>query len=166
MNDLDDELLKELGLEPKSEVKPKPAPVQAPANTGPKPAASAPKPAPKAAAQQQAAPAPASASKPASPRAEPAAAAQAAEKPRSSEPKKVAPPAGIAQATQVQVVAVVGKKTATLKELLELNEGSLIELNKLPNEMIDLVANGKLVAKGQLVLIEGRVGVQIKQVYR
>lgn len=145
MNDLDDDLLKELGLEPQAESKPK-APAKVAVDD--KPAA------------------PKSATKQTSPSPSQSASASVAEKPKPAAPKKVAPPQGLAQATQIQVVAVVGKKTTTLKELMELNEGSLLELNKLPNEMIDLVANGKLVAKGQLVLIDGRVGVQIRQVYR
>lgn len=153
MNDLDDDLLKELGLEPKNEVKPQ---GQAPVIDKPAPKAEAKtplpnqnKPAQKPVPQQAVAPK-----------------SVAPEKTRAPEAKSAQMAEGIAAATQVQLVAVVGKKTTTLKELLQLNEGSLIDLNKLPSETIDLVANGKMVAKGQLVLIDGRVGVQIKQVFR
>lgn len=63
----------------------------------------------------------------------------------------------------LQVVAVLGKKTMTLKEVVELQHDSVIDLKKTPNDTVDLVANGKLVARGSLVLIDGKVGVQIKQ---
>ena len=63
----------------------------------------------------------------------------------------------------LQVVAVLGKKTMTLKEVVDLKHGEVVDLKKMPNDTIDLVANGKLVARGELVLIDGRVGIQIKQ---
>lgn len=64
----------------------------------------------------------------------------------------------------IQLVAVLAKKTMTLKELIKIKQGEVIAMNKLPNEQVDLVANGKLVAKGQMVLIDGKLGIQIKQI--
>ncbi|MBX7149093.1 FliM/FliN family flagellar motor switch protein [bacterium] len=90
-------------------------------------------------------------------------------------PKPSAPPASqvspadneqVALDMPVQVVAVLGKKTITLKEILSLKQGELFELKKLPQEQIDLVANGKLVARGDLVLIDGKMGLQIKQIIK
>ena len=63
----------------------------------------------------------------------------------------------------VQVVAVLGKRTMTLKDVIGLKQGEVIELKKLPQETIDLVANGKLMARGELVLVDGKLGIQIKQ---
>lgn len=63
-----------------------------------------------------------------------------------------------------QLVAVLGKKNVTLKDVLDLKPGEIVELKKMPQEAIDLVANGKLVARGELVLVDGRLGIQIKQV--
>ena len=51
----------------------------------------------------------------------------------------------------------------TLRELVSVQQGEFIELKKAPQDAIDLVANGKLVARGELVLIEGKLGIQIKQ---
>lgn len=65
----------------------------------------------------------------------------------------------------VQIVAVLGKKNVTVKEIVSMKMGQVIELNRLPNEAIDLVANGKLVAKGELVEIEGRLGVRVLKIF-
>ncbi|MBL7685697.1 MAG: FliM/FliN family flagellar motor switch protein [Deltaproteobacteria bacterium] len=65
----------------------------------------------------------------------------------------------------VQIVAVLGKKSVTVKDIVSLRMGEVIELNRLPNEAIDLVANGKLIAKGELVDIDGRLGVRILKIF-
>ncbi len=71
----------------------------------------------------------------------------------------------MASDTPVNVVAVLGKKTVTVQELLELKKGQVVELNRYPNEAIDLVANGKLFAKGELVEIDGKLGVRIIKIF-
>lgn len=73
--------------------------------------------------------------------------------------------AGLTADVPVQLVAVMGKKTLTIKEILSLNKGQVIELNRFPNEAIDLVANGKLMAKGELVEIDGKLGVRIIRIF-
>lgn len=65
----------------------------------------------------------------------------------------------------VQMVAVLGKKTITVKEVIAMKMGQVIELNRLPNEAIDLVANGKLIAKGEVVEVDGRLGVRILKIF-
>ncbi len=65
----------------------------------------------------------------------------------------------------VQIVAVLGKKTVTVKEVVSMKMGQVLELGKMPNEAIDLVANGKLIAKGELVEIDGRLGVRILKIF-
>lgn len=61
----------------------------------------------------------------------------------------------------VKLVAVLGKKQIVLKDLLKMKVGQTIDLDRPPNEFIDLTANGKLVAKGELVEIDGKLGVRI-----
>jgi flagellar motor switch protein FliN len=72
---------------------------------------------------------------------------------------------GITADVPVQVVAVLGKKATTVKEILTLKKGQIIELNRFPNEAVDLVANGKLMAKGELVEIDGKLGVRIIKIF-
>lgn len=64
----------------------------------------------------------------------------------------------------VQVVAVLGKKTLTMAELLQLEMGQLLTFGHPVSTMVDLVANGKLVAKGELVEIDGALGVKILKI--
>lgn len=72
---------------------------------------------------------------------------------------------GLMADVPVQVVAVLGKKAATVREIVSLKKGQVIELNRFPNEAVDLVANGKLVAKGELVEIDGKLGVRIIKIF-
>ena len=65
----------------------------------------------------------------------------------------------------VQIAAVLGKKSVTVKEIVSFRTGQVIEFNRLPNEAIDLVANGKLIAKGELVEIDGRLGIRILKMF-
>jgi len=65
----------------------------------------------------------------------------------------------------IQIVAVLGKKSVTVKDIVSLRMGEVVELNRLPNEAIDLVANGKLIAKGELVDIDGRLGLRILKIF-
>lgn len=68
---------------------------------------------------------------------------------------------GIASDMPVQVVAVLGKKGVSMRELLDLRIGQVVSLGRPLNEVVDLVANGKLVARGELVDIDGQMGVKI-----
>jgi type III secretion system YscQ/HrcQ family protein len=72
---------------------------------------------------------------------------------------------GMTADVPIQVVAVLGKKTTTVKEIVSLKKGQVIELNRFPNEAVDLVANGKLMAKGELVEIDGKLGVRIIKIF-
>jgi len=72
----------------------------------------------------------------------------------------------IAADVPVQVVAVMGKKSITLKDLAAMRLGEVIELGRPANEIVDLVAGGKLIAKGELVEIEGKLGVRIVKMIR
>lgn len=66
----------------------------------------------------------------------------------------------------VQVVAVLGKKTVSVKELVGLKLGQIIDLARPVSETVDLIAGGKLFAKGELVDIDGKLGVRIIKIVR
>ena len=66
----------------------------------------------------------------------------------------------------LQLVAVLGKKTLSMKELLSLKMGQVLDLARPVNEQVDLVAGGKLFARGELVDIDGKLGVRIIKMVR
>ena len=68
---------------------------------------------------------------------------------------------GLTADVPVQVVAVLGKKSIAMRDLLKLHMGDVIDLGRPASEAVDLVASGKLLAKGELVEIDGRLGVRI-----
>lgn len=61
----------------------------------------------------------------------------------------------------IHLVAVLGRKKMALGDLLKLKVGQSIHLDRAPNEFVDIEANGKLVARGELVEIDGKLGVRI-----
>lgn len=72
----------------------------------------------------------------------------------------------VSQDIPVLLTAVIGKKTVKLKDVVELKTGEMIEFKKSPQEPIDIVANGKLVAKAELVVIDGKIGVRVQKLIR
>jgi len=51
-----------------------------------------------------------------------------------------------------------------LADLLNLGEGSVVELDRQANDLLDIFANGTLIAKGEIVNMDGRYGVRISEV--
>ena len=62
------------------------------------------------------------------------------------------------------IEVVVGSTTLTLEEVLNLGPGSVVELDNLVEEPVDIKVNGKLVAKGEIVVVEERFGVKITDI--
>lgn len=61
----------------------------------------------------------------------------------------------------LNITVELGKTKKLIKDILELNEGSIIELDKLAGEPVDILANGKYIAKGEVVVIDENFGVRI-----
>ncbi|AEM78806.1 flagellar motor switch phosphatase FliY [Thermoanaerobacter wiegelii] len=59
------------------------------------------------------------------------------------------------------ITVELGKTKKLIKDILELSEGSIIELDKLAGEPVDILANGKYIAKGEVVVIDENFGVRI-----
>jgi flagellar motor switch protein FliN/FliY len=59
------------------------------------------------------------------------------------------------------ITVELGKTKKLIKDILELGEGSIIELDKLAGEPVDILANGKYIAKGEVVVIDENFGVRI-----
>lgn len=58
----------------------------------------------------------------------------------------------------------VGSTALRLADLLDLNEGSVVELDRQAHELLDIMVNGTLIAKGEVVTVNGRFGVRIVDV--
>ncbi|WP_295156157.1 flagellar motor switch protein FliN [uncultured Brachyspira sp.] len=64
----------------------------------------------------------------------------------------------------INVIVELGRAKLSVREILSLGEGSIIELQKLSGEPIDLLVNGKLIAKGEVVVIDESFGVRITDI--
>lgn len=63
----------------------------------------------------------------------------------------------------LQVTVVLGKSKKNIKEILELGMGSVIVLDRLAGEMVDVLVNGKMFARGEVVVINDNYGVRITE---
>ena len=61
----------------------------------------------------------------------------------------------------VEITAELGRKTMLIRDILEIGPGAILELNKLAGEPVDLLVNNKLLAKGEVVVINENFGVRI-----
>ncbi|SHG57970.1 CheC, inhibitor of MCP methylation [Thermosyntropha lipolytica DSM 11003] len=61
----------------------------------------------------------------------------------------------------LEVTVELGKTRKTIREVLELGQGSIIQLDKMAGEPVDLLVNGKLIAKGEVVVIDENYGIRI-----
>lgn len=64
----------------------------------------------------------------------------------------------------LEISVVLGKTKKTIKEILELGTGSLVELDKLTEEPVEILVNGKKVALGEVVVIDENFGVRITSI--
>jgi flagellar motor switch protein FliN/FliY len=58
----------------------------------------------------------------------------------------------------------LGRTTMNVKEILELGRGTVLELDRLAGEPVDLFANGKLIARGEVVVIEDNFGLRVTSI--
>ena len=64
----------------------------------------------------------------------------------------------------LQVTVELGRTKKSIKDILELSNGSIVELDKLAGESVDIHVNGKLLAKGEVVVIDENFGVRITDI--
>ena len=64
----------------------------------------------------------------------------------------------------VKLTVEVGGAEIKLRELLRINEGSVIELERLAGDPLDILANGTVIAKGEVVMIGERFGIRFTEV--
>lgn len=64
----------------------------------------------------------------------------------------------------VRMTVEVGSTSLKLSELMNLAEGSVVELDRQADELLDILVNGTLVAKGEVVTVNGRFGIRVVDV--
>lgn len=64
----------------------------------------------------------------------------------------------------VSLTVEVGRTEMTIRDLLRLSEGSVIELNRMAGDPLDVLVNGTPIAKGEVVLVGDRFGIRFGQI--
>lgn len=64
----------------------------------------------------------------------------------------------------VKLTVEVGRAELTIRDLLRLSEGSVIELDRLAGDPLDVLVNGTLIAKGEVVMVGERFGIRFGQI--
>ncbi len=64
----------------------------------------------------------------------------------------------------LEVTVEIGRTRLAIRELLELGPGSVIELQKLAGETLDVLINGKPIARGEAVMVNDKFGVRLTDV--
>jgi flagellar motor switch protein FliN len=66
----------------------------------------------------------------------------------------------------VRVQAVLGKSTMEVNQLLKLSPGSVIELDRRVGEAVDIFVNNRLVARGEVVIVDEHLGVTMTEIVK
>lgn len=66
----------------------------------------------------------------------------------------------------VELSAVLGTTTMRVSQLLKLGRGAVVELNRKVGEAIDIYVNEKLVARGEVIIVEDRIGVTMTEIIK
>ncbi len=64
----------------------------------------------------------------------------------------------------IDITIELGRAELTIEDVLKLREGAVVSLDKLAGDPVDIVANGRLVARGELIVIQGKFGVRLSEV--
>lgn len=75
-------------------------------------------------------------------------------------------PAGLSRVRDIplEVTVELGRTRLLIRDILDLSAGSIIELDKIAGEPVDLFANGLLVARGEVVVIDDNFGVRVTEI--
>lgn len=66
----------------------------------------------------------------------------------------------------VQVSAVLGKSTMQVNKLLKLDKGAVVQLDRKIGEAVDIFVNNRLVARGEVVVIDDRLGITMTEIIK
>ena len=66
----------------------------------------------------------------------------------------------------VAISAVLGRSSMSVAQLLQLSQGSVLELDRKVGEAIDIYVNNRLVARGEVVIVDERLGVTMTEIIK
>jgi flagellar motor switch protein FliN/FliY len=66
----------------------------------------------------------------------------------------------------VQISVVLGKTTMQVQQLLKLGRGAVVELDRKVGEPVDIFVNSRLVARGEVVVVEDKIGVTMTEIIK
>ena len=66
----------------------------------------------------------------------------------------------------VKVSAILGKANMTVSQLMKLNKGAIIELDRKVGESIDIYVNNNLVARGEVVVVDEKLGITMTEIVK
>lgn len=84
--------------------------------------------------------------------------------PRATTGNGVRPSIDIVMDVPVTLSLEVGRATMSVGELLQLGQGAVVELDRAVGEPLDVLVNGALVAKGEIVLVNERFGIRLTSI--
>jgi flagellar motor switch protein FliN len=70
----------------------------------------------------------------------------------------------VIRSVEMNVTAELGRSTMTVRELLELTPGSVIELDRAAGSPVDLLVNGTIIARGEVVVIDEEYGIRVSEI--
>ena len=73
---------------------------------------------------------------------------------------------GLIMDVPLEVTVELGRTSKSIQEILDFAPGTILELNRIAGEPIDILVNGKYVAKGEVVVIEESFGVRITEIIK
>jgi len=65
---------------------------------------------------------------------------------------------------ELPVTIRLGTAQMTFGDVIDFNAGSLVEFDSTPEELVDVMVNGRVVARGEMVMVEGNYGVRITEI--
>ena len=68
------------------------------------------------------------------------------------------------ESVEVKLIVEVGGTKISIRDLLKLTEGSVVERERLAGELLDISVNGTLVARGEIVLVGERLGIRVSEI--
>jgi flagellar motor switch protein FliN/FliY len=86
--------------------------------------------------------------------------------PADDEPKRGASDLEAVYDVPVTVQVILGKSSMEVSELLKLGKGTVVQLDRKVGEAIDIYVNDRLVARGEVVLVEDRLGVTMTEIVK